>query len=469
MPTLIHISALSLGLLVLPGSSSGYFNAACAGERCHSDEPDDLVAMLQLPIEEGHFKRSRESHSAASKVHVSSDHAKLLLVFSSLLEAKAAEQEALHVRTDDAEQKTRQARPNITLVMLVSILLGVASLLFYFVGFTLTSKCKHADKYERSVNLIACFAGLIIAFCSFGIVQEYIMTQDYNGEMFPSVPFLILSNRVIIVCVAAVMMTVRGETLLVKPFLCTIFPGASNMISSWCQYECLHYVSFPTQLVFKSASIVPTMLMNMLVNRVCAPLWDYVQAVIVASCVIGFSLITDKSSAHAGASNTVRGLIMLSAFILGEALTSTGEKKIYETWKEAPTQFTSIQMMLSMGIVGLMYSGVCTAFTDGGYPVLFAFVSKHPECLMHMLALSLCSMSGQYLIYYIVQRHGPVVVSFFMTVRRVLSMLLAAYLYGDNIPPLAWLMAGGCFGVLLAKPVKRYLSKTGEAKQLERL
>lgn len=30
------------------------------------------------------------------------------------------------------------------------------------------------------------------------------------------------------------------------------FPSVSNMLSSWCQYEALSYVTFPTQVCYRS-------------------------------------------------------------------------------------------------------------------------------------------------------------------------------------------------------------------------
>ena len=49
----------------------------------------------------------------------------------------------------------------------------------------------------------------------------------------------------------------------------------SNVISSWCQYEALKYVGFPTQVLAKACKIIPTMLMGKLVQGKSYPLWDY--------------------------------------------------------------------------------------------------------------------------------------------------------------------------------------------------
>ena len=45
------------------------------------------------------------------------------------------------------------------------------------------------------------------------------------------------------------------------------FPSISNMLSSWCQYEALRYVSFPAVTLFKSFKLAPVMLMGKLLGN----------------------------------------------------------------------------------------------------------------------------------------------------------------------------------------------------------
>ena len=40
-----------------------------------------------------------------------------------------------------------------------------------------------------------------------------------------------------------------------------------NMLSSWCQYEALKYVSFPTQMLFKCFKLFPIMVMGKLLGN----------------------------------------------------------------------------------------------------------------------------------------------------------------------------------------------------------
>src|SRR3546814_7806132 len=70
------------------------------------------------------------------------------------------------------------------------------------------------------------------------------------------------------------------------------FPSVSNMLSSWCQYEALRYVTFPTQVLSKSFKILPTMLMGKLLHEKHYEAWEYGVATMIA---FGIWLFLDSS------------------------------------------------------------------------------------------------------------------------------------------------------------------------------
>jgi adenosine 3'-phospho 5'-phosphosulfate transporter B2 len=69
--------------------------------------------------------------------------------------------------------------------------------------------------------------------------------------------------------------------IVTRPFILEIevlyqyaFPSISNMLSSWCQYEALRYISFPAVTLFKALKLVPVMLMGKLLgNESCEFVW----------------------------------------------------------------------------------------------------------------------------------------------------------------------------------------------------
>merc|ERR1719409_434411 len=92
------------------------------------------------------------------------------------------------------------------------------------------------------------------------------MTQRYGDRLFPSAAFLMFTNRIVIIIVSAVYLLFTREPLVIPAFRWAAIPAVTNSISSWCQHSSLRYITFPTQMVFKNSKIVPTMVMNRVLN-----------------------------------------------------------------------------------------------------------------------------------------------------------------------------------------------------------
>ena len=71
------------------------------------------------------------------------------------------------------------------------------------------------------------------------------------------------------------------------------FPSVSNMLSSWCQYEALKYVSFPTQMLFKCFKLFPIMVMGKLLGNKNYPSYDYGVAAAIGVGIAVFSVATE--------------------------------------------------------------------------------------------------------------------------------------------------------------------------------
>ena len=80
------------------------------------------------------------------------------------------------------------------------------------------------------------------------------MTKTYGGEdggpveRFTNSQFLVLVNRVLAFLVAVVAVTVIPHPAHATPLYKYSFCSISNILSSWCQYEALKFVTFPTQV-----------------------------------------------------------------------------------------------------------------------------------------------------------------------------------------------------------------------------
>ena len=93
----------------------------------------------------------------------------------------------------------------------------------------------------------------------------------YTGEYFTYSYALVFTNRFWTLIMSGLLLLYlkprRSETTVIYEYS---FPAISNMLSSWCQYEALQYVSFPATTLFKSFKLGPVMAMGKILgNKSC--------------------------------------------------------------------------------------------------------------------------------------------------------------------------------------------------------
>jgi len=71
---------------------------------------------------------------------------------------------------------------------------------------------------------------------------------------FKDSQFLVFVNRILAFSVALLYITVSRQRRHRAPLYKYSYCSFSNIMSSWCQYEALKFVSFPTQVRFLNVS-----------------------------------------------------------------------------------------------------------------------------------------------------------------------------------------------------------------------
>lgn len=130
------------------------------------------------------------------------------------------------------------------------------------------------SKAQVLKSLLFCCLMLNITFVSWGVLQERMLTRRYprwTGEYFTYSYALVFTNRFWTLIMSGILLLYlrphRSRTTVIYEYS---FPSISNMLSSWCQYEALRYVSFPATTLFKAFKLAPVMAMGkMLGNKTC--------------------------------------------------------------------------------------------------------------------------------------------------------------------------------------------------------
>jgi len=142
----------------------------------------------------------------------------------------------------------------------------------------------------RAARMTFCVFGILSAFVLYGLLQERIMTQPYGEEevYFKSSAYLVLNNRIVAMILAIVIMRFRGESLVnAAPIHKCASISVSNTLATYCQYEALKYVSFPTQTLGKCGKMIPVIILGLLIGGKKYTMNDFAIALLVTfGCTI---------------------------------------------------------------------------------------------------------------------------------------------------------------------------------------
>lgn len=314
-------------------------------------------------------------------------------------------------------------------------------------------------------RLAFCIVMLNLTFVTWGVLQERMLTRKYprlTGEYFTYSYALVFTNR----CWTVIMS--GGLLMYLKPrwSRSTIiyeysFPSISNMLSSWCQYEALQYVSFPAVTLFKSFKLAPVMAMGKILGNKEYPQYDYVVALIIGVGLTLFMSSTDDlrfgyDIYGEEASATWTGIMLLFFFLFFDSFTSQWQSRMFQRHRD----LSMIELMFATSAFSTVLSFITLVHSKELWPAL-SFVYRHSEIHLHFFMFSICSTIGQLFIFYTIKNFGAVVFTIIMTTRILLSIALSCILYGHEVT------SGGFLGLMMVMGAVCYrIKRKAEGKQL---
>lgn len=312
---------------------------------------------------------------------------------------------------------------------------------------------------KKATHLGLCCLGLQGSYLTWGFVQEIIMTKTYEGEKFPSSTFIVFSNRLLALLVALFIVygpfgaspTPRPHAPFWKFMPCSI----SNVLSSWAQYECLKYISFPLQVVSKSCKVIPVMLVGKVIHKKSYPWIDYLEAVGITVGVSMFSL-SESGGDDEGKETQMIGLLLVAMYLTCDSFTSQWQDSIFRDHR-----IDQYQMMVGINVFSILFTTLAL-LKSGELFSSIEFVSSHPVALQHLAILSATSATGQLFIFYTIKSYGPVIFTIIMTCRQMLSMVISCLWFGHTLGELSTLGALVVFGTLGYRIYRKFDSRGGK-------
>lgn len=305
---------------------------------------------------------------------------------------------------------------------------------------------------RQMVKLVVCAAGLQASYLTWGVLQERVMTRSYGaqsvedqGERFQDSQFLVFMNRILALTVSGLWCVLFKQPRHGAPMYKYSFASLSNIMSSWCQYEALKFISFPTQVLAKASKVIPVMLMGKIVSKKSYEYWEYLTAVLISLGVSMF-LLSSSTNKHPSTVTTFSGVIILAGYIVFDSFTSNWQDNLFKY------KMSSVQMMFGVNLFSCLFT-VGSLLEQGALFESLAFMLRHSEFAFHAVMLSVCSACGQLFIFYTINQFGAAVFTIIMTLRQAIAILLSCFLYGHAVT----LVGGvGIFIVFLALFLRVY-------------
>lgn len=324
---------------------------------------------------------------------------------------------------------------------------------------------ENTSRPEVMKRLAFCVFMLNVTFVTWGLLQERMLTRRYprnTGEFFTYSYALVFTNRLWTLIMSGMLLIYlkpkRSSSTVIYEYS---FPSISNMLSSWCQYESLRYVSFPAVTLFKSFKLAPVMAMGKFLGNKQYPQYDYYVALLIGIGITLFISSTDeiKFGYNIYDQNDApvwTGIMLLGIFLFFDSFTSQWQSRMFQRHRD----LSMVELMFATSAFSSLLSFITLIHSQELWPAL-DFVYRHSEIHFHFFLFSICSTIGQLLIFYTIKNFGAVVFTLIMTTRVLLSIALSCHIYDHKVT------STGFFGLVLVLSAILYrIKRKAEGTQL---
>ncbi|KAL5970262.1 Adenosine 3'-phospho 5'-phosphosulfate transporter 1 [Taenia solium] len=320
-------------------------------------------------------------------------------------------------------------------------------------------------KQHRWLGLVGYTLSLNLVYVLWGVLQEKIMTSSYGGGRFRDPQFLVFCNRIGALIMASVCIHLMGPRRLEAvaaaadgrggtPLSSYANPALSNILSSWCQYEALLFITFPTQVVSKCCKTIPVMLMGRLLYGRSYKAHEYITTAFVSIGVSVFILSSPSEHGGRAAVNSASGLILICGYIVLDSYTSTFQDNLFRIYKISP-----LQMMRGVCAWAVLFT-ITPLLADGTLFSSLRFAWDQPLFALDVVGSAVCSGFGQILIFGTIAEFGAVTFTIIMTIRQCLSILVSCLLFAHPMNVVGALGLLITFGAILSRVICKRLTST---------
>ncbi|XP_030751142.1 solute carrier family 35 member B1 homolog [Sitophilus oryzae] len=314
-------------------------------------------------------------------------------------------------------------------------------------------------------------AGIFVSYFYYGILQEKVTrgkyvheevladgTKTVISEKFTFALTLVCTQCILnyIIAQIACLIWPQGEDKTAKLYYASV--STTYLLAMVASNMALQWVSYPTQVVGKSAKPIPVMLLGVLLGRKSYPLRKYVFVFLIVFGIIIFMLKekASKSASEEGGFDT--GELLLCLSLVMDGITGAVQERI-----RAESKPSGIQMMRSAN----GWSSLSLIFVILISSEVFEFIkfaNKFPSIYYNLLSIGVLSAVGQLFLYSMVSDFGPLAVSIVTTTRKFFTVLGSVIIFGNSLTVTQW---SGAIIVFVALFLDAYFSKKTVKKEIK--
>lgn len=296
---------------------------------------------------------------------------------------------------------------------------------------------------NKRLALLVYTGGIFVFYFLFGLLQEKITRATYTYETHDedgkiqmveekytyslSLVFTMCFVNYLFAKVNVISHKQQEDKTPVKYYMSV---ALTYLLAMVCSNMALQWVSYPTQVVGKSAKPIPVMLLGVLLGKKSYNAQKYLFITLIVLGVLLF-MYKDQTSGQNVTFGLGELLIGLSLFMDG--LTGAVQERM-----KSETKPTAHQMMYFTNYWSCIFLGVAIVGT-GEIRWFVEFLSRHPLTIAYLGALSVTSAIGQLFIYLMVQEFGPLPCSIVTTTRKFFTVLASVIFFGNSLTGRQWL------------------------------
>uniref|UniRef100_A0A1E1XHV2 Putative udp-galactose transporter n=1 Tax=Amblyomma aureolatum TaxID=187763 RepID=A0A1E1XHV2_9ACAR len=231
--------------------------------------------------------------------------------------------------------------------------------------------------------------------------------------------------------------------------------ATSNVCSMVSSLTAIKYVGVPTQIVIKSAKMIPILIGGFIIFKKRYPVYDYVAVILITLCIFAFNFF--KPSAKMDGEDTPWGLFMCFFSLFWDGITGPIEDKMLSLKDLHP-----YLLLFILNFFGFPLATVSALVFEGFEP--FQILGKHPELWLYILLLSVTASVGQVFIVICLKLYGSLYTTLITTIRKIASSLISIFTFKHPMSVMQWISMSGTFATLLARQFIKYKMSTRNKK-----